>query len=374
MTAQFFDGVTWAKAYTIPTGVGPDGPALAFFAPDRAIAAWSESSLSSAAIPLPTSAYTDVVRSYHIATSVWDGSAWSAPQDLTLPTTPATGEGRVALAACPSTAAGCPAGGAATAVWVRDVAGEPAQREFRLFYATFQGGQWSAPLPVDPSSTGADMQPSVAYRQGKPVVAWVRDADRSVATVSDRRIAWRVLDGSSPVVVPAGLPEGIVHLALAVDGAGIPQLAFTRVDTPGVALIDSRHPLHYAQEACTGMTCVWSWQKLLDSHGRAIYAEQPRLTIDKLDRPTITYRALGLGPDPAASQHAYPEDTAGVIAHTGDLAQVELPAVTAGPAVEASARPRRSYGEANVGRQPQLPDGGRRGELGTAGGVRCAQR
>ena len=119
-----------------------------------------------------------------------------------------------------------------------------------------------------------------------------------------------------------------MYIDLSVDSSGVPQLAFTRVDAPGVSLLDSRHPLHYAWGACTGAACTWSWQKLQDSHGRTLQAEQPRLTIDKLNRPTITYRALGLGPDPAASPIAYPEDTAGVIARTGDLAQVELPAVT----------------------------------------------
>ena len=334
LTAAFYDGATWSATHTIPTGLGPVAPALAFFAPDRAIAAWAESSLPPSTNELPASAYNDVLRSYHIATSIWDGSAWSAPQDLTLSTTPGAGEGKVTLAACPATAAGCPAGGAVTAVWVRDVAGDSALRQFRLYYATYQAGHWSAPLPVDASSTGADMQPSVAYRLGKPVVAWVRDANRSLDTVADRRIAWRVLDGASPAVVPAGLPEGIVYIDLSVDSAGVPQLAFTRVDAPGVSLLDSRHPLHYAWGACTGAACTWSWQKLQDSHGRTLQAEQPRLTIDKLNRSTITYRALGLGPDPAASPIAYPEDTAGVIARTGDLAQVELPAVTASQTVQ----------------------------------------
>ena len=278
LTAAFYDGATWSATHTIPTGLGPVAPALAFFAPDRAIAAWAESSLPPSTNELPASAYNDVLRSYHIATSVWDGSAWSAPQDLTLPTIPGTGEGKVTLAACPATAAGCPAGGAVTAVWVRDVAGDSALRQFRLYYATYQDGHWSAPLPVDASSTGTDMQPSVAYRLGKPVVAWVRDADRSLDTVADRRIAWRVLDGASPAVVPAGLPEGIVYIDLSVDSAGVPQLAFTRVDAPGVSLLDSRHPLHYAWGACTGATCTWSWQKLQDSHGRTLQAEQPRLT------------------------------------------------------------------------------------------------
>ena len=250
LTATFFDGVAWSAPYTITTELGPDAPALAFFGPDRAVAAWAESSLTPDALtasPLSaTTAYTDVLHSYHIATSVWEGTAWSAPQDLTTPTTPGTGEGKVALAACPASTAGCPANGAITAVWVRDVAGAPAQRQFRLFYATYQDGHWSAPLPVDPSSTGTDMQPSVAYWLGKPVVAWVRDADRSALTVPDRRIVWRILDGVSPVIQPSDLPDSIVYLALAMDGAGVLQLAFTRVDEPGGALLDSRHPLYYA--------------------------------------------------------------------------------------------------------------------------------
>ena len=140
LTGTFYDGVTWSTTHTITTGLGPAAPALAFFAPNRAIAAWAESSLPLSTNELPPSAYNDVVHSYHIATSVWDGSAWSAAQDLTVPTTPGTGEGKVTLAACPATTAGCPAGGAVTAVWVRDVAGDSALRQFRLYYATYQDG------------------------------------------------------------------------------------------------------------------------------------------------------------------------------------------------------------------------------------------
>lgn len=124
-------------------------------------------------------------------------------------------------------------GGAVTAVWVRDAAGILTARQFRLFYATFAGSAWSVPLAVDPTSNATDAEPSAAYRSdGTAVVSWMRDGDRSLATLNDRQIAQRSLTLSSPVVVETSLPAGAAE--------------------PSLAIIGDQRQLHAAKRTCGG--------------------------------------------------------------------------------------------------------------------------
>lgn len=317
----------WKPAQLVTTQGRHGDPQVAFIAPGRAVAVWSKSGLGAA--PAAGATLADILRQQHLAFAVWDNGVWSAPQDLT---TPSTGDGKVALAACQAGLPGCPAGGAVTAAWVRDAVGDVAQRQFRIFSAIYQGGAWSAPEPVDPASGAADAEPVVIYRGAQPVVAWVRDADRDINTLGDRRLALRDLSAAA-VVVPAELPAGITRPGVAIDASGALQLAFTvarQQDGP----FSNRQALHRAVGACAaGLSCSWSVEEQKDALGRSLYAESPVVTMDDVGSVVITYRAMGFGPiAPNGQPLSQVPETVGTLTGAGELAQLELPATLGGGA------------------------------------------
>ena len=307
-------------------------PQIAYYAPDRAVAVWAQSALGETEFAAAT--FTETVKAQHLVYAEWDGYEWSDSASLTLPS---TGDGQVALGACSSMTAGCPAVGVLTAVWVRDVGGALAERRFRLYYATYQNHVWSYPLPLDAGSQATDSQPAVAYAVNPrdalpeldPLVVWVRDGDRDLGTLADRRIATVWLDDGN-VAVQNGLGDGVVELSLATDGNQAPLLAFTRVEEfePGAfaGLLDSRHVLHSGRIECTPTPaeCIWTGTQLLDSHGRGIRAERPTLTLDDQELATITFRGLGFGPLPDGTYATFPDETVGMALGTGELVQLPV--------------------------------------------------
>jgi hypothetical protein len=297
---------------------------VVFYAPNQAVAVWSQSGLGTA--PAPGSSLSDVLKMQHLAYALWDGSTWSSPQDLTTPT---TGDGKVALAACPATDTNCPMGGEVTAAWVHngDPTGALTPRNFRIQGATFANGVWSTPQRVDDGDEDSDTEPAVTYVGSQPLTVWVRDADRSAESVADRQIAMRFAGGA--VQSPSGLPPGAVNPNLTEDGQGNVQMTFTVVD-PSDRLVTNRRSLHRAVGNCNGTTsCTWSAQQVKDQANRAIFAEGPVVTVDANDKVTLTFRAMGFespNPPPLAPQ----QEPIGVTQHTGELAQLELPSTLTG--------------------------------------------
>jgi len=317
--ASTYLGTTWAAPASVDGSHASVAPKVTFLAPNQAVAVWAKSGL--APEQAPTATFTDTVRAQHLAYAIWNGSVWSSPQDLTTLAGNGEGEGDVALAGCPDTDASCPAGGAVTAVWMRDVVGNLAQRQFRLFYANYANGAWSSPQPVDGSSMATDSEPEVVYQGGVPVVAWVRDVDRNLGTLADRRLVYRLLN-SPDVISPGELPAAITEPSLAVDTQGQLKLAFT-VGVDPQAFSGNQRQLYSAVQTCNP-GCSWNVQPLADNHGRPIHAEGPVLTTNVQGAGTITYRALGFGPVPGSGYQAFPEDSQGVITGMGDLAQVKV--------------------------------------------------
>jgi hypothetical protein len=321
-----YDGYAWSAAQTIATGVGASDPHVVFLAPNKALAVWVETTLPAGQSPAfyATIPVTQAVASQRIAYALWDGAAWSPAAALT---TPLYGEGNLALAACVD-APGCPAGGAATLVWQRFVSADLAQRQIRLYYATFENGGWGTPQPVDPASTTTDILPQVSYYNGAPVIVWVSDSDIDMTDVTSRRVALRTIGG--PVITPAALPNAIGEVALAVDASGQILLAFTRAED-GKRLLDSRRPLWFARGSCSGAACTWTLAQQRDPFGRALYAERPIVTLNNQGQPTLTFRGLGFGPDLAGQRFVVPSDPQGMVFSTGELVQA-IPNVTTGVA------------------------------------------
>ena len=310
LAASVFDGKTWSAAPSIPTGVGATQPQAAFLTPNAAVAVWTETNLTEGALPGQTS--TTMIHAQRIAFATWNGAAWSTPQPLTLP---GLGEGGPALAGCPEWQSGCPAGGAAVAVWERNLSPDFAARQIRLYYSIFQGGVWSPVQPLDPASTFTDILPSVAYVNGTPLVAWVRDSDATMTELTSRRIGLRFLNGGD-VFAPAELPGAIAEVALAVDAAGSPVLAFTRFEEV-TKLFSNQRPLWAAAVSCSApAVCTWLPQELHDAAGRTLYAERPLLAADLGGKIRITFRGLGFG----GGLPGQPTDPPGMTSGVGELA------------------------------------------------------
>ena len=290
--------------YAVSSTMGSIDPQVAFYAPNKAVAVWTESSLGSS----QNATLEQVLQAQHLKYALWNSSSWSAPQNLTLPAA-SNGEGKVVLAGCMSTQANCPAGGAVTAVWVRDMVEDLQSRQFHLFYAAYNAGGWSTVQEVDPTSTGTDAEASIAYSPtGTAQVVWMRDADRSLTTVTDRQIFHRQLTGSSPVV------------ALAVNAAGEMVLAFT-VATDPTAFMGNQRQLHAAKQTCGGGGCTWAYSALVDSNNRPVHAESPALTLNSNGQAQITYRALGFGEGYPGGPTVLPGDPLGTVIGTGEIAQ-----------------------------------------------------
>jgi hypothetical protein len=318
-TIQFsrYDGVQWLAPGMVSLNTSSGAPAVAYYAPGKAMAVWTQNGLT----PLQSqpATFAERVLNQHLAYATWDGAAWSAPQNLTLPT---TGDGGVTLAGCLSTNPACPAGGAVTAAWVHDAAGDLNQHQLRLLYASYHNGAWDAAQPVDSTSTATDSEPTLTYQNGAPVLAWVRDADRDLGTLGDRKLAYRGLAGPSAVTEPADLPAGVVEPSLAADPAGNLRLVFTLATDAG-GLSGNQRQLYSAAQSCSG-TCAWVVLPLVDWHGRAIFAEGPKLTLDGAGKGTIIYRGLGMGALPGGGKATFKEDAPGIIQGTGEVSQVTL--------------------------------------------------
>lgn len=312
-----YNGIAWSAPAAITTNASSSTPRVAFFAPNQAVAVWAQNGLTPG--QAANADFATLVRNQHLAYALWNGSAWSIPQNLTAPS---TGEGSLALASCMSTTAGCPGSGAAAAVWVRDAGADLSLRQFRLYYAIFTSGAWSSIQAVDPASTATDSEPSIAYAAGAPWVAWVRDADRDLATMYDHFIAHRRLVSGEPVVVDSSLPAGPSQPSLAIDSQGRLALAFT-VSTEPQAFTSNKRQLYSALQTCTP-ACVWSYQALADSHGRAIFGEGPSLALSDQDQAVITYRALGMGPVANGQLAAFAGDVPGVVLGSGAVAQLHV--------------------------------------------------
>ena len=298
----------WGTPETVASGLAVENPALAFYRPQRAVALWTDTSLGAAAFAGAT--ISEAIRSQHVRYALWDGESetWGAPQNLT---EASSGEGQITVARDPQSET-------LTAVWMRDIGGDITQRQFRLFAATFADGAWSSIHAVDPSSTACDSQPSIAYQERVPLVAWIRDADRDLGTLADRRVALCALDGSSEVVQPNEIPAGVAEIDLAVTSYGEPRLIFSLASEVG--LIDNRHTLHSA--SAEAYDSAWSVHALNDSHGRAIRGQHPQLTLDSSDAGTVTFRGTGFGPLPSG-EYAVFQEPIGMERSLGELTQVE---------------------------------------------------
>jgi len=195
---------------------------VAFYDENRAVAVWAENADDYAT--LSTRTPEQRIARQHLMYAQWDGENWTGKAALT----PVSGgEGGVSLAACMAGASACPAAGEVLAAWTRDMNGRLSDHHTQIFRSRFVPARgWTSPQSVD-ASAQLDSSPSAAYAAGVPVVAFVRSDSGVFAQTKLRHLAYRFLDGTSSVQVPAALPSAVGWPSLQALSNGDLVLTFT---------------------------------------------------------------------------------------------------------------------------------------------------
>ncbi len=224
LRASRWDGAAWSATADVTANAFLDAsPALAYDSVGKAVALWVQ--LPDAAPPADPHA---ALPAMEIVSSVWDGSAWSAPvtltQDAQLDLRPHVAADRA---------------GHVMAVWVKDADGAyplfPDEEDKTLggdlHYALWDGAAWSSPA-LAVSGIASSEAPQLARAGDTALAVWSHDADGSVGTITDTAIyyaAW-ISPTWSAAQPLAGLADGVADFAprVAFDGAGRANLVWVR--------------------------------------------------------------------------------------------------------------------------------------------------
>ncbi|MEM1081586.1 MAG: fibronectin type III domain-containing protein [Pseudomonadota bacterium] len=325
---QFLNGQATVRI-ALPTGPGAMGIETAYLGLNRQVMVWSQNSLTAEAFraldgdignPLDGDFNTGL-NTQHLVYRVRDLSGWSDIMPLTLP---GGGDGGVVLAACSAAQSECPQGGEVLAVWVHDASGDINLHDFKLRFAFFDGFSWSPIGEVDPASSAKDVQPAVTYLNGDPVVFWVRNPsvvdDGTTATydLNQRHLAYRFLRQPAGVQEPIELPQAVASPSIEAFDSDSLVMAFSMA-TEGDAFLGTRRSLNIAYATqCSGGICQFSGaDELLDSSGRRLFVERPKVAVNAQDQAIVTFRQLGV-------DHATDSDPIGVLQNTGALMQLSF--------------------------------------------------
>lgn len=279
---SFWDGAGWSDPLPITANDRWEtDPRVAFLAPDRALAVWTQNELPRDYAD-PDLSLDTMLSSQELYYSLWDGVGWSAPARLTHDARP---DGRIALAADP-------VHGKALAAWVHDEDGLAATRgDWEIYYAAWDGAAWSTPAAIGPNP-GAELEVELAYDgAGRAWAVWVRDPDGDLneATTSDRRAVYAIWNGAawSVPASPAEWPTGVLYPSIAFDSANNPLVVFTvRGRLPSGNLGGIGQDYLYSAYHRSG-----AWQ--VAPIGAETTAERPRVVVDRQDRAVVLFRGFG---------------------------------------------------------------------------------
>ncbi|MEM9303726.1 MAG: hypothetical protein AAGE01_16520 [Pseudomonadota bacterium] len=349
------------------SGAGAMRPAVAFIDADTAVVVWSQTSLSDTQFQnLDDEDVSSGLDNFHLAYAVYDQGSFGPVQNLTLPQD-SFGDGGVELAACRAGDTGCPAGGEVMAIWERDDSGDYEMHDYSVHYAYFDGNSWTAPQPIDATSTIKQVQPTATYLDGEPVAMWIENPGITASKSGDgvnldlmqRFMRYRFLD-LGPAQDAAGLPLGVASPSIAGEN-GTLMATFTVGSTfaakneddryedvlaafgkapgeptgidpsigydpgllpfatpPNDAFLGGRRALHVAETTgCTAGVCTWSGAMQTDEQGRALYGERPQLLLNGSGTPAVVFRYFG-------NSNVQDTDPIGVVLGSGDLARIPI--------------------------------------------------
>jgi hypothetical protein len=283
----YYDGSDWSAPQRLTHDAALiDTPQVAFLNPSTAVAVWQQSKLGFDAALAASDA--GLVSSGELYFAVWDGQSWSAPAPIT---NDDVLDSKPVLASEPRS-------GGLLLAWVRaNAAAQGEQQRLGLYFATFDGIQWSAPALIDPQSTALDRQISLAFdAQGHAAAAWLRDLDGDVASSEDRQIVFSAFDGvgwNTPDVVP-NLPTGAYTPSLALDNEGNPIIAFVvpavQPDTGRLGTGDGNN-----SQLSAAYRTADAWH--IVSVREKSYAERPVVRVTGDNQAIIMYRRFGSATD-----------------------------------------------------------------------------
>jgi predicted outer membrane repeat protein len=275
--ARFQDSVTgqWLPPATLSNPAHSAVNPVALFAGPSAlpVVAWAEMPYDAAAAAALGDDMNAHLRRQEIFYAVYENGAWSAPIRLT---DDLLGDGM-------PTGAGNGAG--ALLAWTRDTDADFATRgDRRIAVAVFNPNtaRFLPPqfLTAPVGGMNADVRVALAP-DGTRHLVWVNDADASLLTADDRRIAWATAPAGTPgaeptwaVVNPLPLPPRVDSPALNVGPAGL-ELAFL-VRQPALGVVPLLGP-NGALWTATFAGNQWQAAPLLDEAGALVFAEQPVL-------------------------------------------------------------------------------------------------
>lgn len=285
-----------------------------------ALAVWVESSLDIGGLARAT--LPEQVAAQRIAWARYQDGVWSTKSFLT---NPGLGEGSLAIAGCRDPVR-CLRGGEHTLVWQRNESGDYQNPSMRIWQARFghESGGWFTPERVS-TDTGdhRDITPTVTYRNGERVIAWVHYPTNDLSAVETRRLAYRYyrwLQGAGEVQIPPDLPSGIAMPSIAADSTGI-AIAFTIA--PADAFISAEHHLYLADGDCSNGNCSLTTRPMTDAFGRPVFVERPNLLHIGNGEFVLTARGMGFGGDPLGG-NIRPDDPPGMVSNRGDLIRTSL--------------------------------------------------
>lgn len=321
LAATKLSGGEPASSAVLSTAANIRHPVLAYYAANRAIAAWVESAASTATLTsLDIAGKTSNQR---IGWSQWNGRSWSAKQFLT---NAGQGQGHLAIAACVAGERGCPSAGEATLVWQTNSSGNIRSPIMRLQYATYTPNATTGSFGSVTAMQGAvfnvqDITPSIDYAVGTsvPIVVWVRYLGTDLTIAGNRTLAWRFLNEAT-VGTLANSQRRIAQPSVEATAARGFRVAFTVSDV-GKTFAGNHQALYVGSASCTFNPCLWGIRRQADEHGRSIYAERPKLITDGNGDSSVIARIQRFGAD-GSGPVLRDDDPPGVALGSGDLIQL----------------------------------------------------
>ncbi|WXG39360.1 MAG: NosD domain-containing protein [Candidatus Freyarchaeum deiterrae] len=245
-------------------------PALTYDSNGNVIAVWSR--VPSNVTPQSDN-LVDLFKNQEIVYSIWNGSAWSAPQQITNNT---FADGSAAVTAGPD--------GKVVAVWVRDTDSNiSTTNDTDLYYSVWDGTQWS-PEAALTNNSFMDYSVSLAHdSKGRVIACWVRDLDGNLSTTSDTQLMYAMWDGTS------WGPEGLVTTLNETKES--PSVTFDRNDNALVTWVggnESVYSLYCAYMDNT--TGTWSEPEIV--HEDPSFISKPTINVDQKNTAVIVWRGF----------------------------------------------------------------------------------
>ena len=224
MIERRWTGTGFGQAQDLGIAIGADEAVQTHFAPGSAVMVYAASTLSESAFL--ASSFDQGVASRRLQfRRRLDNGAWSAAAFLPVPgAAPVGGEAKPALAACPKGQPGCPLNGEVYAVWLRGTEPDPFSLATEVWGARYVNGLWQDVRRLANPGLGSDQLPRVTYRNGQPVVSFVRQPARDLSAAGQRRLMLlRVGVDSQPIDTQA--PDGVIWQQSAPAGDRRPARA-----------------------------------------------------------------------------------------------------------------------------------------------------